>query len=191
MEEKKKKGRIREYIRQLKEQMIKKHNGTFVLYIVLRILVIAVLVLSLIEKAQQSFDEKQAAELERKMREQSFTLTDFLEQFKQIRGMGSIEQLVGMIPGVNANALKDVKVDERQLDRVEAIILSMTPTEREKPDIINASRKRRIAEGSGMKVEDVNRLLKQYDQMRQMMKKLSSMGMGGKRFGKRGMKLPF
>ena len=148
-------------------------------------------VLSLIEKAQQSFDEKQAAELERKMREQSFTLTDFLEQFKQIRGMGSIEQLVGMIPGVNANALKDVKVDERQLDRVEAIILSMTPTEREKPDIINASRKRRIAEGSGMKVEDVNRLLKQYDQMRQMMKKLSSMGMGGKRFGKRGMKLPF
>ena len=96
-----------------------------------------------------------------------------------------------MIPGVNANALKDVKVDERQLDRVEAIILSMTPTEREKPDIINASRKRRIAEGSGMKVEDVNRLLKQYDQMRQMMKKLSSMGMGGKRFGKRGMKLPF
>lgn len=148
-------------------------------------------VLSLIEKAQQNFDEKQAAELERKMREQSFTLTDFLEQFKQIRGMGSIEQLVGMIPGVNANALKDVKVDERQLDRVEAIILSMTPAEREKPDIINASRKRRIAEGSGMKVEDVNRLLKQYDQMRQMMKKLSSMGMGGKRFGKRGLKMPF
>ena len=148
-------------------------------------------VLSLIEKAQQNFDEKQAAELERKMREQTFTLTDFLEQFKQVRGMGSLDQLMGMIPGVNTAALKDVKVDERQLDRVEAIILSMTPQERERPDIINASRKRRIADGSGMKVEDVNRLLKQYDQMKQMMKKLSGFG-GGKRFGKMGkMKFPF
>ncbi len=148
-------------------------------------------VLSLIEKAQQSFDEKQALELERKMREQTFTLTDFLDQFKQVRGMGSIEQLVGMIPGVNANALKDAKFDERQLDRTEAIILSMTPAERDNPSIINASRKKRIADGSGMKVEDVNRLLKQYDQMKQMMKKLSSMA-GGKRFGRRGMmKFPF
>lgn len=149
-------------------------------------------VLSLIEKAQQSFDDKQAAELERKMREQSFTLTDFLEQFKQVRGMGSLDQLMGMIPGVNTAALKDVKVDERQLDRIEAIILSMTPEERDKPDIINASRKRRIADGSGMKVEDVNRLLKQYEQMKQMMKKFSAMT-GGRRFGKKGgrMKLPF
>ncbi len=148
-------------------------------------------VLSLIEKAQQSFDDKQAAELERKMREQTFTLTDFLEQFKQVRGMGSLDQIMGMIPGVNTNALRDVKIDERQLDRVEAIILSMTPEERDKPDIISASRKRRIAMGSGMKVEDVNRLLKQYDQMRQMMKKFASMT-GGKRFGKRNkMKFPF
>ena len=148
-------------------------------------------VLSLIEKAQQTFDEKQALELERKMREQTFTLTDFLEQFKQVRGMGSIEQLVGMIPGVNANALKDAKFDERQLDRTEAIILSMTPAERDNPSVINASRKKRIADGSGMKVEDVNRLLKQYDQMKQMMKKLSSMT-GGKRFGRKGMmKFPF
>ena len=149
-------------------------------------------VLSLIEKAQQNFDDKQAAELERKMREQSFTLTDFLEQFKQVRGMGSLDQLMGMIPGVNTAALKDVKVDEKQLDRIEAIILSMTPEERDKPDIINASRKRRIALGSGMKVEDVNRLLKQYDQMKQMMKKFSAMT-GGKRFGKKGgkMRLPF
>jgi signal recognition particle subunit SRP54 len=148
-------------------------------------------VLSLIEKAQQSFDEKQAAELERKMREQTFTLTDFLEQFKQVRGMGSIEQLIGMIPGVNTAALKDVKMDERQLDRLEAIILSMTPEERDKPEIINASRKKRIAEGSGMKVEDVNRLLKQYDQMKQMMKKFASFT-GGKRFGRKGkLKLPF
>ncbi len=148
-------------------------------------------VLSLIEKAQQSFDEKQAAELERKMRQQTFTLTDFLEQFKQVRGMGPIENLMGMIPGVNANALKDVKVDERQLDRIEAIILSMTPEERDKPDMINASRKKRIAAGSGMKVEDVNRLLKQYDQMKQMMKQFASMT-GGKRFGKKmKMKFPF
>ena len=150
-------------------------------------------VLWLIEKAQQNFDDKQAEELERKMREQSFTLTDFLEQFKQVRGMGSIDQLMGMIPGVNQAALKDVKIDERQLDRIEAIILSMTPAEREKPDIINASRKRRIADGSGMKVEDVNRLLKQYDQMRQMMKKFAQMTGGGmKKFGKKGrMKFPF
>ena len=148
-------------------------------------------VLSLIEKAQQTFDEKQALELERKMREQTFTLTDFLEQFKQVRGMGSLEQLIGMIPGVKANALKDVNFDERQLDRTEAIILSMTPAEREDPSIINASRKKRIADGSGMKVEDVNRLLKQYDQMKQMMKKFSSMT-GGKRFGRKGMmKFPF
>lgn len=148
-------------------------------------------VLSLIEKAQQSFDEKQAEELERKMREQSFTLTDFLEQFKQIRNMGSMDQLLGMLPGVNTKALKDVKIDEHQLDRTEAIILSMTEQERNKPEIINASRKRRIAEGSGMKVEDVNRLLKQFDQMKQMMKSFSSMG-NKKRFGRKGMmKLPF
>lgn len=148
-------------------------------------------VLSLIEKAQQSFDEKQAEELERKMREQSFTLTDFLEQFKQIRNMGSMDQLLGMLPGVNTKALKDVKIDEHQLDRTEAIILSMTEQERNKPEIINASRKRRIAEGSGMKVEDVNRLLKQFEQMKQMMKSFSSMG-NKKRFGRKGMmKLPF
>ncbi len=148
-------------------------------------------VLSLIEKAQQNFDEKQAQELERKMREQSFTLTDFLDQFKQVRGMGSMDQILGMIPGVNQAALKDVKIDEKQLDRIEAIILSMTPEERDKPDIISASRKKRIAAGSGMKVEDVNRLLKQYDQMKQMMKKFSSMA-GGKRFGRRNkMKFPF
>jgi len=148
-------------------------------------------VLSLIEKAQQNFDEKQAEELERKMREQSFTLTDFLEQFKQVRNMGPLENLMGMIPGVNQAALKDVKVDEKQLDRIEAIILSMTPAERDKPDIINASRKQRIAKGSGMKVEEVNRLLKQYDQMKQMMKQFSKMT-GGKRFGRKGkMKLPF
>jgi len=148
-------------------------------------------VLSLIEKAQQNFDEKQAEELERKMREQTFTLTDFLEQFKQVRNMGPLENLMGMIPGVNQAALKDVKVDEKQLDRIEAIILSMTPAERDKPELINASRKQRIAKGSGMKVEEVNRLLKQYDQMKQMMKQFSKLT-GGKRFGRKGkMKFPF
>ncbi len=136
-------------------------------------------VLSLIEKAEQALDEKKAAELEKKLREQRFTLTDYLEQFDQIRNMGPIDQLLGMMPGVDAKALKGVNVDERQIDRIEAIILSMTPEERDNPDIINASRKIRIAAGSGMKVEDVNKLLKQFDAMRKMMKQLSSGNMGG------------
>ena len=146
-------------------------------------------VLSLIEKAEQAYDEKQAAELERKFREQTFTLDDYLEQFRQIRGMGSIEQLMGMIPGVNQNALKDVKIDERVIDRMEAIILSMTVKERTHPEIINASRKIRIAKGSGMRVEDVNKLLKQYDQTNKMMKQFTGGGlmrkMGGKMFSKK------
>ncbi len=130
-------------------------------------------VLSLIEKAEQAFDEKQAAQLERKFREQTFTLDDYLAQFRQIRSMGSIEQLMGMIPGVNQNALKNIKVDEKVIDRMEAIILSMTPYERAHPDMINASRKIRIANGSGMRVEDVNKLLKQYDQTNKMMKQFT------------------
>lgn len=133
--------------------------------------------LSLIEKAEQAFDEKKAAELEQKLLESTFTLDDFADQFDQIRNMGSMEQLVGMIPGMNTAALKDAKIDERALDRMKAIILSMTPTERRKPDIISASRKKRIAAGSGNSVEEVNRLLKQYDQIKQMMKKLSAGGM--------------
>ena len=147
-------------------------------------------VLSLIEKAEQAYDEKQAAELERKFREQTFTLDDYLAQFRQIRGMGSIEQLMGMIPGVNQNALKDVKIDERIIDRMEAIILSMTMQERTHPEIINASRKIRIAKGSGMRVEDVNKLLKQYDQTNKMMKQFTGGGLmkklgGGKSFSKK------
>ncbi len=136
-------------------------------------------VLSLIEKAEQAIDEKKAAELEKKMREQTFTLTDYLEQFDQLRSMGPIDQLLGMMPGVDHKALKDVKVDERQLDRMEAIILSMTPQERDNPDIISGSRRKRIALGSGTKVEDVNRLLKQFDGMRKMMKQLASGNLGG------------
>ena len=139
-------------------------------------------VLSLIEKAEQNFDEAQAKELERKMREKRFTLEDFLEQFKQVRGMGSMKQLLGMIPGINQAQLANTEIDERQLDRTEAIILSMTPDERRDPSIISASRKRRIAAGSGMRVEDVNRLLKQFEQMQKMMKQFAG---GGKKFGKR------
>lgn len=147
-------------------------------------------VLSLIEKAEQAIDEKKAAELEKKMREQSFTLEDYLEQFEQIRNMGPLEQIMGMIPGVKPDALKDVKIDERAIDRMKAIILSMTPKERNNPEIINASRKKRIALGSGMKVEDVNRLLKQFDTTQKMMKQLTSGnspfgGMGGRFMAKK------
>ena len=138
-------------------------------------------VLTLIEKAQQSFDDKKAEELERKMRESSFTLVDFLDQMDQVRNMGSIKDILGMMPGVNSAALAEAQIDDKQIDRVEAIILSMTPQERLKPQIINASRKKRIADGCGMKVDDVNRLLKQFEQSQKMMKQLTKNG--GKRFG--------
>ncbi len=144
-------------------------------------------VLSLIEKAEQAYDEKQAADLEKKIREQTFTLSDYLDQFKQIRNMGSMEQLIGMMPGIKPDALKDAKIDEGKLNRMEAIILSMTRKERDKPDLINASRKKRIAAGSGTTVEEVNRLLKQYDQTNKLMKQLTD-GNLGKRFGKKMMK---
>ncbi len=143
-------------------------------------------VLSLIEKAEQAIDEKKAAELEKKMRQQTFTLSDYLEQVDQIRNMGPLDQLMGMIPGVKPDALKDVKVDERAIDRMKAIILSMTQEERDNPSIIAASRKRRIALGSGNKVEDVNKLLKQFEQMQKMMKQLTS---GNSPFGSFGGKM--
>ena len=142
-------------------------------------------VLSLIEKAQEAFDEKKALEMERKMRENRFTLTDYLEQMGQLKNMGSLDQLVGMIPGMKPNMLKDAKVDEKAMARTEAMILSMTPAERENPDILNSSRKRRIAAGSGASVEDLNKLLKQFDQMKKMMKQFSGGGKGKK------MKIPF
>ncbi len=143
--------------------------------------------LSLIEKAEQAYDEKKAAELEQRIRESKFTLTDYLEQFEQIRGMGSMDQLMGMMPGMKGLDLKDAKIDEKQIDRMEAIIRSMTVKERENPDIISSSRKKRIALGSGTSVEDVNRLLKQFEQTNKLMKQLSSgkgiPGLGG--FGNR------
>ena len=141
-------------------------------------------VLSLIEKAEAAFDEKSAKELERKMRESTFTLEDFLVQMKQLKKMGNLDQLLSMIPGMSTGALKGATVDEKQMERTEAIILSMTKKEREKPEIINGSRRKRIANGSGTTVEDVNKLLKQFDQMKKMMKQFSG---GGKRKGFPGM----
>ncbi|MBQ8269109.1 MAG: signal recognition particle protein [Clostridia bacterium] len=145
-------------------------------------------ILSLIEKAEAAFDEKNAKALEEKFRQQTFTLDDFLMQMQQLKKMGNIENLLGMLPGVKPGALKDAQVDENQMKRTEAIILSMTKAERTRPDIINGARRKRIAQGSGTTVEDVNKLLKQFDQMRKMMKQFTGMG---KRRGLAGLKLPF
>lgn len=132
-------------------------------------------VLTLIDKAQESFDEKEAAELESKIRRQTFDLGDFLNQLQQIKKMGSITQLIGMLPGIDKKMLDavDASDSESRLKRIEAVIQSMTEEERQKPQIIGASRKVRIAKGSGTRVQDVNELLKQFDQMKQMMKQLS------------------
>ncbi len=148
-------------------------------------------VLSLIEKAEQSFDEKKAAELEQKMRQSTFTLDDYLDQFAQLKNMGSLDQIMGMMPGMNANSLKDAKIDENLMSRTEAIIRSMTKLEREKPEILNASRKKRIAKGSGTSVEEINKLLKQFEQIKKMMKQFSQTNKKGKfGFGNK-MKIPF
>ena len=149
-------------------------------------------VLTLIDKAQAAYDEKQAAALEQKMRQQTFTLDDYLEQLGQLKNMGNLEQLMGMMPGMKPGAMKDVKIDEKAMAHTEAIIHSMTKAERERPDIINASRKKRIAAGSGTSVEEVNKLLKQFEQMLKMMKQFTNMGKTkqGKRMLGR-MKMPF
>ncbi len=144
-------------------------------------------ILSLIEKAEAAYDAKNALEMEKKIREQTFTLDDFLDQMKQLKKMGSLDQIAGMLPGVKTGSLKDAQIDEKQMARTEAIILSMTKAERTKPDIINGSRRKRIAKGSGTSVEEVNKLLKQFDQMKKLMKQFT--GMGKRRFG--GIKLPF
>ncbi len=147
-------------------------------------------ILSLIEKAEAAYDEKSAKELEKKIRESTFTLDDFLAQMRQLKKMGNLDQLLGMMPGMNQGALKDAKIDEHQMAKTEAIILSMTKKERFNPDIINGSRRKRIANGSGTSVEEVNKLLKQFDQTKKMMKQLSG-GMGKRRGMFGGMKLPF
>ncbi len=129
--------------------------------------------LSLIEKAEQSFDEKKAAEMEQKLRKNRFTLSDYLDQMKQLRNMGDLNQIAGMMPGQLGKQMANAEIDEKLLRRQEAIILSMTPKERENPALLNASRKKRVAAGCGLDVSDVNRLLKQYELMMQLTKQLS------------------
>ena len=140
--------------------------------------------LSFIEKAQQTYDEKQAKKLEEKLKKNSFTLSDYFDQLQQIRNMGDLSQLAGMMPGNLGSKLQGAQIDEKAIAHTEAIILSMTPLERENPQILNASRKKRIAAGCGLEVVDVNRLLKQFDMMQQLTKqmtrgRLSKMGGGG------------
>ena len=144
--------------------------------------------LTLIEKAEAAVDEKKAMALAEKLKKNRFTLTDYLDQLHSVKDMGSLEDLAGMIPGLDAKALQGAKVDEKAMAHTEAIILSMTPQERENPSILNASRKRRIASGCGLAVVDVNRLLKQYEMMQSMAKQFSGKKM--KRF-RRGGGFPF
>jgi signal recognition particle subunit SRP54 len=150
-------------------------------------------ILSLVEKAQENFDETKAREMEMKIRKQEFTLEDFMEQMQQVKKMGPLQDLLGMIPGMGKQ-LKgmETQIDEKQLSNVEAIIQSMTPEERRNPALLNGSRKKRIALGCGAKVQDVNRLLKQFDESRKLMKQFTDMGgKKGKRGGMAGMKFPF
>lgn len=143
--------------------------------------------LSLIEKAQENVDEEKAKELEEKFRTQSFTFDDFIEQLNQVKKMGPLEDIIKMLPGAGKiKGLENAKVDEKQMSRVEAIIYAMTPQEKTTPDVINSSRKKRIAKGSGTTIQDVNRLLKQFDDMKKMMKQMSGM----QQKGKKKMKMP-
>ena len=145
-------------------------------------------VLTLIEKAEAAFDAKKAAELEQKLKSNKFTLADFYDQLVQLKGMGSLQDLAGMMPGMNMGALKNAQLDEKAISRTEAIIQSMTPFERENPSVLNHSRKRRIAAGAGVKVEQINQLLKLFDMMNQMVKQFSGPGASKKmkRMGKMG-----
>ncbi|MCL5289557.1 MAG: signal recognition particle protein, partial [Firmicutes bacterium] len=147
-------------------------------------------VLTLIEKAQANFDAEQAAKLNKKIRQADFNLEDFLEQMQQVKKLGPLEQVLGMIPGMGklTKQLKDQQLDGKEMAQVEAIIHSMTPWERQHPEKIDGSRKKRISRGSGTRVQDVNQLLKQFEQTRKMMKQLSNMTKGGK---KSKIKLPF
>ncbi len=142
-------------------------------------------VISLVERAQQAYDEDEARKLNKKMRENKFDLNDFLSQLQQIKKMGNVKDLMGMIPGMG-KAIKDIDIDNDSFKPIEAVILSMTPIERENPDLIDGSRRKRIAKGSGTSIQQVNNLLKQFDQMRKMMKKMNKMqgaGRMGKMFG--------
>ena len=146
-------------------------------------------ILSVIDKVQKQFDLKKTRELEEKIRKQTFTLEDFLNQMRQVRNMGPIQDLLAMMPGVNSKMLKNVNVDEKELDKIEAMILSMTKKERENPDILDNSRKQRITKGSGTNITALNKLLKQFKESKKMMKKMQEMTKGVKKKGKFG--LPF
>ena len=137
-------------------------------------------VLSLIEKAQKAYDEKQAMEMAQKMRNNDFTLEDFLDQMQQIKKMGPLKDLIGMIPGMSQLNLNDVDVDPKAMAHIEAIIQSMTKEERQNPSILNGPRKKRIANGSGRTIAEVNRLLKQFEEMKKMMKQVNSLAKGKK-----------
>ena len=145
-------------------------------------------VLSLIEKAEMAIDDKKAAELEKKLMQNRFDLNDLLDQFNQIRKMGSLRETLAMLPGIGKKA-NEIDIDERKFERMKAIILSMTEKERTHPEIINPSRKKRIAAGSGQTIEDVNRLLSQFKQMQKMFKQFGGKR-GGKRRRKQQMRLP-
>ncbi len=140
-------------------------------------------VLSLIEKAQANIDAKKAVELEKKLKSQQFTFDDFLDQLEQMKNLGPLNQILEMMPGMNSKKLKNLNVDEKDLVRIEAIIKSMTKEERVNPSIINGSRRKRIARGSGTKIQDVNRLLKQFKETKKMMKRFSGMEKSMKRKG--------
>lgn len=144
-------------------------------------------VLSLIERVESEIDEKKAEEAAKRLQENKFDMNDLLDQFQQIKKMGPLKNVLSMLPGMDKQ-LRDVDIDDRQMLRIEAVIKSMTKKEREKPDIINASRRRRIAAGAGVKVEDVNKLLRQYEQMKKMFKQMNTKG--GKRNLMRGMRMP-
>ncbi|RFU71261.1 signal recognition particle protein [Peribacillus saganii] len=150
-------------------------------------------VLTLIEKAQANVDEEKAKELEKKIRSASFTLDDFLEQLGQVRNMGPLDEILKMLPGANKiKGMDNISIDEKQIGHVEAIIRSMTKTEKEQPEIINASRRKRIAKGSGTSIQEVNRLLKQFEDMKKMMKQMTNMGSRGPKGKKKGgFKFPF
>jgi signal recognition particle subunit SRP54 len=148
-------------------------------------------VLSLIEKAEQAIDEDEAAALEEKLRKNEFTLDDFRNQLKTIRRMGPLESVLGMIPGLSGvKQLAENKPDEKQMGRIEAIICSMTPEERRDQSVMNGSRRKRIAAGSGTTVEEVNRLLKQFTEMRRVMQMIGQGGVAGLGKNMKGMKLP-
>lgn len=151
-------------------------------------------VLSLIEKAQDAFDEKKALEMEKKLRTQQFTLEDFLDQMQQVKKMGPLNQVLGMIPGMNTKALENVDVDEKKMGHVEAIIKSMTRQERNDPSVINGSRRKRIAAGSGTTIQEVNKLLKDFEEMKKLFKMMTDMGKHQKKGMSKGLgkfKMPF